>query len=157
MFVQAYSASQSFLLFLSCGIRVASKSNVDSIPSQNGVLILRCEYQSIMIIEIFMSILFNRRVFSSSGSDHFNIRKINSKFPQWCLFHLPQVSFVFPPSHPFLQGLRYLNQVSILLMRGLFIPFPSMFLPGGFHEDVLLAHHYSFFFLLWWIKFKLWF
>ena len=45
MFVPAYSASQSFVFFvLSCGIRVASKSNVDSIPSPNGVLILRCEY-----------------------------------------------------------------------------------------------------------------
>ena len=44
MFVPAYSASQSFVLFLSCGIRVASKSNVDSIPFPNGVLILLCEY-----------------------------------------------------------------------------------------------------------------
>ena len=32
MFVPAYFASQSFVLFWSCGIRVASKSNVDSIP-----------------------------------------------------------------------------------------------------------------------------
>ena len=32
MFVSAYSASQSFVLFLSCGIRVASKSSVESIP-----------------------------------------------------------------------------------------------------------------------------
>ena len=44
MFVPAYSASQSFALFFSCGIRVASKSNVDSIPFLNGVLILLCEY-----------------------------------------------------------------------------------------------------------------
>ena len=44
MFVSAYSASQSFVLFLSCGIRVASKSNVDSIPFPNGVLIFLCEY-----------------------------------------------------------------------------------------------------------------
>ena len=52
MFVPAYFASQSFVLFLSCGIRVASKSNVDSIPSPNGVLILRCGYQSFLIIKI---------------------------------------------------------------------------------------------------------
>ena len=32
MFVLAYSASQPFVFVLSCGIRVASKSNVDSIP-----------------------------------------------------------------------------------------------------------------------------
>ena len=44
MFVPAYSASQSFVFVLSCGIRVASKSNVDSIPSPNGVLIVLCEY-----------------------------------------------------------------------------------------------------------------
>ena len=40
------------------------------------------------------------------------IRKINSKFSQRCLFHMPQVAFVFPPSHPFLQELRFLNHVS---------------------------------------------
>lgn len=44
MFVPAYSASQSFVFVLSCGIRVASKSNVDSIPFPNGVLIFLCEY-----------------------------------------------------------------------------------------------------------------
>ena len=44
MFVLAYFASQSFVLFLSCGIRVALKSNVDSIPFPSGVLIFLCEY-----------------------------------------------------------------------------------------------------------------
>ena len=44
MFVPAYFASQSFVLFLSCGIRVASESSVDSILFLNGVLILRFEY-----------------------------------------------------------------------------------------------------------------
>ena len=44
MFVPAYSASQSFVFVLSCGIRVASKSNVDSIPFLSGVLIFLCEY-----------------------------------------------------------------------------------------------------------------
>jgi len=44
MFVPAYSASQFFVFVLSCGIRVASKSNVESIPFLNGVLILLCEY-----------------------------------------------------------------------------------------------------------------
>ena len=42
MFVPGYSASQSFVLFLSCGIRVASKSSVDSIPLPSGVLIFLC-------------------------------------------------------------------------------------------------------------------
>ena len=44
MFVPAYSASQSFVFVLSCGIRVASKSSVDSIPFLSGVLISLCEY-----------------------------------------------------------------------------------------------------------------
>ena len=38
MFVPAYSASQFFVFVLSCGIRVASKANVDSIPFLSGVL-----------------------------------------------------------------------------------------------------------------------
>ena len=101
MFVPAYSASQPFVFVLSCGIRVASVSSVDSIPFLNGVLILRCKYQSFMIIDVVMLILFQPACFSSSGSDHFNIRKINSKFSQRCLFHPSQVVFIFPPSHPF--------------------------------------------------------
>ena len=56
------SASQSFVFVLSFGVRVASKSSVDSIPFLSDVLILLCEYQCFMIIEIVMSILFNRRV-----------------------------------------------------------------------------------------------
>ena len=44
MFVPAYSASQPFVFVLSCGIRVASKSNVDSIPFLSDVLIFLCEY-----------------------------------------------------------------------------------------------------------------
>ena len=101
MFVPAYSASQSFVFVLSCGIRVASMSSVDSIPFRNGVLILRCKYQSFMIIDVVMLILFNRRVFSPSGSDHFNIHKIIYQFPYVLRFICTQVAFVFPPSHPF--------------------------------------------------------
>ena len=44
MFVSAYSASQSFVFVLSCGIRVASMSSVDSIPFLNGVLIFLYGY-----------------------------------------------------------------------------------------------------------------
>ena len=45
MFVLAYSASQSFVcLFLSCGIRVASKSNLDSLPFSKWLLNLwKCD------------------------------------------------------------------------------------------------------------------
>ena len=92
--------AKSFVFVLSCGIRVASMPSVDSIPFLNGVLILLFEYQSFMIIEIVMSILFNRRVFSSSGFDHFNIRKITHQFSQRCSFHPSQVAFVFPALPP---------------------------------------------------------
>ena len=48
-----------------------------------------------------MLILFQPACFSSSGSDLFNIRKINSKFSQLCLFHPSQGAFVFPALPPF--------------------------------------------------------
>ena len=111
----AYSASQSFVFVFSCGIRVASMSNVDSIPFLSGVLIFLCEYQSFRIIEIVMSILFNRCVSLQVDPIIFNIRKINSKSSQRYLFHLSQVAFVFLPAHPFLQGFRFLNHVSFYL------------------------------------------
>ena len=115
MFVLAYFASQSLGFVWSCGIRVASMSNVDSIPSLSGVLILRCEYQSFMIIEIVMSILFQPACFSSSGSDHFNISKTNYHF--FSTVFIPTapscLCFSRPPTL-FVQGLGFLNQVSIL-------------------------------------------
>ena len=53
--------------------------------------------------------------FSSSGSDHFNIRKINSSLLNGVRFIHSYLYLFFPPSLPcFLQGLRFLNQVSIL-------------------------------------------
>ena len=100
VFVPAYFASQSFVLFWSCGIRVASMSSVDSIPFKRcshiskGVLIL-------LIIEIFMSILSNRRASLQVDPIIFNIRKINSKSSQRYLFHLSQVAFIFPALPPF--------------------------------------------------------
>ena len=125
MFVPAYSASQSFVFFvLRCGIRVASMPSVDSIPFLNGVLILRCEYKSFMIIEIVMSILFNRC--ASLQVDPIISTFVRSilSFLNGIRFICPQVAFVFLPSHPFLlQGLIYLNQVSILWMWSFFIPF----------------------------------
>ena len=56
MFVPADSASQSFVFFLSCGIRVASKSNVDSIPFSSGFSI----YGSVMIYYGIHSFIFVR-------------------------------------------------------------------------------------------------
>jgi hypothetical protein len=44
VFVSAYSASQILYFVLRWGIRVASMSSVDSIPSLNGVLIFLWEW-----------------------------------------------------------------------------------------------------------------
>ena len=118
MFVLAYFASHSFVFVLVCGIRVASESKVDSIPFLNGVLILRCEYQSFMIIEIVMSILFQPACFSSSGSDHFNFRKIIDQFCSTVFVSsVSKLPLFFPPTHPFPSRTQiFLNQVSILFM-----------------------------------------
>ena len=86
MFVPAYSESQYFVLFC-CGIRVASMSSVDSIPPLSGVLTLLCQYQSFLIIEFVISISSQPVCSSSGGSNLVNIRKINSKYSQRCLFH----------------------------------------------------------------------
>ena len=102
MFVPAYSASQSIVFVLSCGIRVALKSNVDSIFFLSGVLILRCEYKSFMIIEIVMSILFNRCVFSSSGFVHFQRPQdqLSVLLNDVC-FIRPKLPLFFLPTLPF--------------------------------------------------------
>ena len=86
---------------LSCGIRVASKSNVDSIPSRNGVLILRCEYQSFLIIKIVLPILFNRCI-SLQVDPIISISARSSiSSSQRCCLHPFQVDFVFPTLPPF--------------------------------------------------------
>ena len=91
-------------------------SSVDSIPFKRcshismGVLIL-------LIIEIVMLTLFQPVCFPSSGSDLFNIRKINSKFSHRCLFHPFHVAFVFPAHPPFSSRTR-ISYSSILLLIG---------------------------------------
>ena len=87
--------------FFSCGIRVASKSNVDSIPFPSGIHIFLCEYQPFSIIEFVMSILVSR---CDSLQDDPIIRLIcliNSKSSQRWLFHSSQAAFVFPAHPPF--------------------------------------------------------
>ena len=71
-----------------------------------------------------MSILFQPMCFSSSGSDHSNIRKINYKlFLNGVCFIRPKLPLFFRPPTLFLQGLRFLNQVSILFTWSPFILF----------------------------------
>ena len=101
-----------------CGIQVASKSIVESIPFLNGVLILLCEYETFLIIEVVMLILFQPACFSSSESDHFNIRDINSKFSKRYSFHLPNLPlFSHPPTLSF-SSRTQISYSSILLLMG---------------------------------------
>ena len=74
-------------------------------------------------MEVVISISSQPVCFSSSGSDHFNIHKINSKFSQRYPFHLPKLPLFSRPPTLFIQGLRFLNRVSILLMGRLSILF----------------------------------
>ena len=59
-----------------------------------GVLILLDHW-------VVMSILFQLVCFSSSGSDHFNICEIISKFYQRCFFLRPKLPLFFPALPPF--------------------------------------------------------
>ena len=98
-----------------------------------------------MIIEIVMSILFNRRVSVQVDPITSTFARSIISSSQRRLFHPFQVVFVFPPSHPFLQGIRCSNQVSFYSCEVSSF-FSFMFLPGGSHEDALQVHHCLFFF-----------
>lgn len=85
--------------------------------------------------------------FSSSGSDQFNIRKINYQFFSMVFASSVPNCLCFPTLPPFfLQGLGFLYQVSFYLCE--VSPFFSfMFLPSDSHEDSdgASSYHYSFF------------
>ena len=100
VFVPAYFASQSFVLFwvmvlelLQCQVLIS-------------YLCKWCYHTSMWIPTLLdhrgchVNSFPNRCASLQVDPIIFNIRKINSKFSQRCLFHLPQVAFVFPPSHP---------------------------------------------------------
>ena len=83
--------------------------------------------------------------------------RFNPSSSQRCSFHSSQAAFVLPPSHPFLQGLGFLNQVSILLMGSLSILFCQCSYPVILRKILteLQVYHSSFSFLLRWLQFKL--
>ena len=112
-------------------------SSVDSIPFRNGVLILRCEYQSFSTIEIVMSILFNRRVSLQVDPITSTSARTTIISSQRCLFH-PSPSclcFSHPPSLLFSSRTK-ISSSSIHFIDGKFLhSFPSMFLSGDSHED----------------------
>ena len=103
---------------LSCGIRVASMSSVDSIPYSKW-----CSHIPLWILILLdhrvchLNSISNRCVSLRDDPIILPIRKINSKlFLNGVHFIRPKLPLFFPPSHPFLQGIRCLNQVSILFM-----------------------------------------
>ena len=69
----------------------------------------------------------------------------------------PKFSLFFRPPTLFLQGLRFLNRVSILLMGSLSILFRQCFYPVILRKILteLQVHHPSLLFLVRWIHFKL--
>ena len=103
------------LFVLSCGIRVASMSNVGSIPSLSGVLILLCEYQYFMIIGLscqsFSTDMFLFKWIRSfqHPQDHLSV------FPNVVCFICSKLPLFSRPPTLFLQGLRFLNHVSFYL------------------------------------------
>ena len=95
-----------------------------------------------------MSILFNRCVSLQVDPFIFNIRKIQSQFSQRCSLLPPPscLCFSHPPSLVFFKDSDFLIKYPFIDGKSLH-SFPSMFLPGGSHEDALQVHHclFSFF------------
>ena len=134
MFVPAYSASQSlfcFELWYSSCFEV--KCWFHTFPK-------RCSHVPMWILIPLDSRschlnFFSPACFSSSGSDHFNIRKINSKFLNGVCFIRPKLSLFFPPSHPcFFKDPDFLIKYPCYRWKSLY-SFPSMFLSGDSQED----------------------
>ena len=84
-----------------------------------------------------MSILFNRHVFSSSGSNHLQHSQdqLSVLLNVVCFIHL-QVAFVFPALLPlfFFKDSDFLIKHPFILVKSLH-SFLSMFLSGDSHED----------------------
>jgi hypothetical protein len=107
----------------------------------------RCSHISMWILilldhQVVMSILFQPACFSSIYPIRAPLRSLRIR-----LFHPSQVAFVFPPSHPFLQAVRFLNQVSFYSTKSLHC-FPSMFLSSDTSWRCLGVSSSSFFILL---------
>ena len=153
----AYSSSQILCFGLVFGIRVASKSNVFPYLFPSGILILLCEYQSFLIIEIVMSILFQPACFSSSGSDHFQHPQDQLKVFSTLFVSSVPSCLCFPAFPPF-----FFKDPDFLIEYPFFkVKFLHSFLQCSYpmisHENAqqFQVHHPSLLFLLRWIQFKL--
>ena len=96
-----------------------------------------------------MSNLFNLCAFLQADPSIFNIRKIQYQFFSTVFVSsVSKLPLFFPPSFPlfFFKDPDFLFQHPFIAVKS-FHSFPSMFLSGDCHEDVLLVHHspFSFF------------
>ena len=133
MFVSGLFPKPILCFVLVCGIRVASKSSVDSIPYSK-----RCPHISMWVLilhdnrECHVNSIFQPACFSSSGSDHFNIHKITSQFfPTLFVSSVPNC-LCFPALPPFF--LKHSDFLIKYPSYGCEVSsfFSSMFLTGDF-------------------------
>ena len=158
MFVPAYSASLLCFVFI-CAIRVASKSNVDSILFPKWcshipmwILILLdnqdCHVNPVQLV----CFLFKRiRSFSTSAKSI-----ISSS--QCCSFHPSPSCFCFsrPPSLLSFKDSEFLITYHVIDVKPLHF-FPSMLLSGDSQKDTKGSFKFIFLrslFFLWWFQFK---
>lgn len=144
-----------FCFVLTCGIRVASKSNVESIPFPK-----QCSH-----ISMWMIILLDHRgrmlIFFSKRRASLQVDPIISTFArsilsslQRCLLHPTQVAFVFPPSHPF-SSRTQISQPCILYWWEVSSFFSFNVLTRWFSWRCSSSLSLFVLFLLQWTKFKL--
>ena len=118
MFVSSFFCKPILCFVLSCGIRVASLLGVDSIPYSK-----RCSHISMGILilldhrDCHLNSISNRCVSLRDDTIILPIRKINYKFFSTVFIpYAPSCLCFSRPPTLFLQGLRFLNHVSILWM-----------------------------------------
>ena len=158
MFVPAYSASQSFVLFWVVVFELLrSQMLIPYLPK-------RCSHTLMRIIILLDHRVchvnpFYRRASLQVDPIISTSARSSISSPQRCCFIRLQVAFVFPTLPPFcfLQGLRFLLQVSILLMGSFSILFRQCSYPVILMKILteLQVRHSSLILLLRWIQFKL--
>ena len=166
MFVSGLFCKPILCFVLSCGIRVASKSSVDSIPYSKWCSHI---FRWILILLDHQGCLFNPFqpvCFSSSKFDHSNIRKINSKLFLNGVYSICPSCLCFPALPPFSSRTQISQSCILLLMGSLSILFRqcsypvilrkiltelqvhhSLFFSGGFNSS-FLDHIFSLFQML---------
>ena len=154
MFVSAYFGSQSLFCF-DCGIRVASKSSVDSIPFLSGVLMFLCDTNPSWSSSLSSQFLFNRRVSLQVDPIISTSARSPLGFPNDVCFIRHKLPLFSHPPTLFFKDSYFLIKYHFIDVMPLH-SFLSMFVSSDSHEDTNGASSSSFFvlFLLRWIQFK---